>query len=220
MKKLHVLALALVAVFAFGAIAVSSASAIEWLAGGNKIVTAEASETEGEITLEDNKVPFVGKAIILCSGILDGLVGPGAAGTIEKVLTLAGAEVSELAGGKPITNCTNVSNCAKPEVYAEKLPWKSTLVGTVASPLVKLEGSAYDSVCETIIGLVEDLCENPTTKPTEIAIVNAATDVETPAGTVASPNANCTQGGTEAGVNTAETTALIHLVSGLSLQVS
>ena len=75
MKKIHILGLALVAMFMFAAVAATVASAeepLEFLVGGTPVtkeVTTAATATEN-ILLEDSKA--TGKPNLDCSGILDG----------------------------------------------------------------------------------------------------------------------------------------------------
>ena len=131
MRKFHVLGLALVAVCAFGVLSAAGALALtfllaEWLSSGNPITTTLLSETTGELAFTET---LDGIAInALCSGILDGFVGPNGADEITEALTLAGAAVS-LTGltGTAIT-CTNSANCGEPLFWYLNLPWLSLLV--------------------------------------------------------------------------------------------
>ena len=84
MKKIQILGLSLVAVFALSASVASMASAAEWLVKGEALLTAAPSEGTGELELGDAKLGL----LMTCSGILVGTVGPGAADTVTEVLKL------------------------------------------------------------------------------------------------------------------------------------
>src|ERR1700683_4363024 len=116
MTKFRILGIALVAVFAFGAVLAASASAAtfllaEWLVGGAAVTTELTTEATGELLLEDTKVPLLGKAVVLCSGIFDGWVGPNSLGWISEVLTLAGAAVSNTVLSGQALECTGQTSC-------------------------------------------------------------------------------------------------------------
>jgi len=135
MKKLQILSIALVAVFAFGVLVAGSASAAvttllaEWLVNGVAIPegTNLASETTGELELEDTKT-LLGASTVKCSGILVGTVGFDGADTITEVLNLANPKV---ATGTPLTGtaleCTEVKVCEEPLVWPVNLPWNTLL---------------------------------------------------------------------------------------------
>ncbi len=132
MRKLQVLGVALIAVFAFGVIAVESASAAPtfllavWLVNKEELLAELLVEVDGELELEDTKVPLVGKASALCDGILDGWVGPNSLGYVSEVLTLGGGAVNTTALTAPGLKCTNVENCAEPTtVWAVNLGWET-----------------------------------------------------------------------------------------------
>jgi hypothetical protein len=170
MKKAHVLGLALFAVFAFSVMAVASASAttLQWLAKGEKITSPLLSDAEGEIELGNNKAPLLGLVSVLCSGIFDGTVGPGAEDLITEVLNLSNEAITL---AKPVS-CTNVSQCPKPTVAPENLPWLTELelMGTETTPLFLnkiLNGGKGEPtwwvMCEEepIVGLAEEECAGP-----------------------------------------------------------
>jgi hypothetical protein len=130
MKQFKLLGVAMLAVFAFGAIMAVSASAVtfllaEWLVGGTAVSTELLTETTGELLLEDTKVPLLGKAIVTCSGILDGWVGPNSLDWVSEVLTLSGAAVSTTALTGTAVECANVENCEEPLLWAINLGWET-----------------------------------------------------------------------------------------------
>ncbi len=146
MKKLQILGIALVAVFAFGALVAGSASATvttllaEWLVNGVAIPegTNLASESTGELELTDLKT-LLGESTVKCSGILIGTVGFDGADTVTEVLNLA----KELIGA-PLTgtalSCTEVKVCEEALVWPVNLPWSTLL------ELVEEEGSVFFGV--------------------------------------------------------------------------
>jgi hypothetical protein len=130
MKHFKLLGVAMLAVFAFGAIMAVSASAAtfllaEWLVGGTAVSTELLTETTGELLLEDTKVPLLGKAIVLCSGILDGWVGPNSLDWVSEVLTLGGAATSPTVLTGTAVECTNQENCEEPLLWAVNLGWET-----------------------------------------------------------------------------------------------
>jgi len=128
------LGLALLAIFAFSVVATATASAelfllAEWLFNGSTITSELLVESVGELLLEDNKVPILGKAVVLCSGYLDGFVGPGSADLITEVLNLTKESISTTALSPTglALECMNQENCPEPLVWAVNLPWTTEL---------------------------------------------------------------------------------------------
>jgi|SRR5665213_226467 len=180
MLRVRTLGLALVAVFAFSAVAVSSASAIEWQLGKAKIEKAKAStaETVEELTLRDVKE----KSAIKCKGSSTGKVGPGVADTIETAKA---------------TGCTVIEGpceAGTATAVAVNLPWTTTYVlnGTEKRDNITTTGSnpGYKVECRVFgIFKVQDEC----TGNTSVKLTNQLTGVlgtfeKTPKGT-------CTRGG-------------------------
>jgi len=167
MKKLYAVSLALVAVFALSALTASSAFAVtllaEWLLNGGVIATPDLVEIPGELTLVNTNGGGLGvKVEILCSGILDGTVGPGSADLITELLNLAGEKIGEGLGTLELV-CTNTLNCTNPKVWAEGLPWETEAElleqGTEVFFSDYLLKGQYLAEC-TILGVaVEELCE-------------------------------------------------------------
>ena len=231
MKKVQVVTLAMLALFAFSAVLASSASAeetllAEWLVGGNAIVGKTlATETTGLILLEDSGVP----AAALCSGILVGTIGPNGTDEITEVLNLAKEKISSTLSGLALTSangdCSNESGCGTPiEVYPEGLPWKTQLflmvtTGKILDLIFGTTGSGYTVKCTELGIKIEDTCTAP---DTELEVLNdpVTGDAETPESAIAEPFANCTIGGNGKGINEADELATITLVNGELLTVS
>ncbi len=131
MKRIHILAVALVAIFVASVAVVATASAVEfllalWLDGGANVVAQLNVETEGELELISTNGGKLGvHAKFLCSGILDGWVAPESLGFLSELLTLTGVALplAELTGTALL--CTNEENCTEPEVWAAKLGWET-----------------------------------------------------------------------------------------------
>ncbi len=143
MKKFYVVFIALVAVFAFGALTVEAASAVTfllalWLVGGVAVAAELKVAAEGELRLEDTKGGlFLEAAAVLCSGILDGAVLPESLDVISELLTLAGVAIPTTLTGSGLT-CSNVANCPEPDkVWAVNLPWDTEV------ELVEDEGGPF-----------------------------------------------------------------------------
>ena len=166
MKKFQLLGLMLVAAFAISVVAASAASAVEfllaeWLAAGSPITTSQATDQEGELELEDQKV--LGVAVkILCSGILDGTVSADGEDSITELLSLAGVAAGTPLSGPGVT-CTNTANCGgTPKVWAVNLPW-TTLAelmvdGTETFFVDLIINGKYESECTVLGTKVTDEC--------------------------------------------------------------
>jgi len=211
MRKIHIVAMALFAVFAFSSLAASSAFALsfelaEWLVGGNTVSAELATEGSGELLLEDTKF-----GAVTCDGILDGTVGPGSADLITKVLNLAGVEIGELTGTGLI--CTTEKTCETSttdiEVFPMKLPWDTEIELDVETGVGYdlVLGAEYTVKCLLLGILGEDTCS---TVETANEAVNVSGGVELKGHS--EPLGNCTIGGTETG--------LVEFVTGKNLLTS
>lgn len=206
MKKIHALALALVAVFAFGALSVASASALEWLIDGAAVTALTSTEGIGTLVLEDSKIGLK----MACNGVLDGSVGPNGEDEITEILV--GGVATSLA--KPIV-CTGLGGCGSPaEAAGEGLPWHTQLAGTSEDTI---SSATYWSMCNVLGFLTEEECTVTNGKWT---IKNGASDVEVASGTKVTPAGNCTVGGAGAGVQEFEGTNLVQTLDGLTIAVS
>jgi hypothetical protein len=241
MKKIQLLVLAVFAVSAFSAVFAGSALAeitllAEWLVGTTGVAITEnlASETSGEIRLEDTKAgPFGEPAAVLCSGILDGTVGPNGTDLIEKVLNLKGEEIGTplvglaLLGEGAGTDCIAISTCqegtaASPiEVWPENLSWATELFLMEDGKILDLVvNAAYEILCLSVLGSDEvDLCES---LDAEFEVLNdpETGDAEIPAKASGLPFGNCILGGTGTGNNETDALTFITLVNRELLTVS
>ena len=129
MKKIQIVWLALFAVFAFSAVAASSAFAedTQWLWEGAKIAAELAVDTEGELLLEDSGASV--KIDILCNGLFGGVVG-GLLGVADPLLD----EVNDIEdlhmNLDSQLDCEAETSCAEKlaNVTAVNLPWKTELL--------------------------------------------------------------------------------------------
>ena len=136
MRKFQVLGVALLALFAFGALTAMSASATntyllaEWLLNGVAIGANETDlvEIDGTLLLEDTKAVLGSPAAVLCTGSGDGWVGPNSLGYGSEVLNAAEESISTT----PLTGlgltCVAETGCetnTAPIVYPVGLPGES-----------------------------------------------------------------------------------------------
>lgn len=219
MKKSQLVFVALVAMFAFGALTVESASAVTfllalWLAKGVAVAESLAAEAEGELELIDDNAGGAGiSAAVLCSGNLDGTVGPESLDEITEILALGVAleliETKELV--EPGLACTNVKLCEEPLVWADNLPWVTEVelvedagvfFAVLILPHVGAMTIGWHVWCmKNIIG-TEDLCTAPE-GAAQLTLENATllgSFSEPFRELVGAPAATCTLGGAGAGL--------------------
>jgi hypothetical protein len=167
MRKLQIV-LAFFAVFAFGAIAVGSASAeltllAEWLFNGAAIPALLPVTITGEVLL--SLLEFgIEVADILCSMIFVGSVGPNGEGEITKILNLAKEEIGvELVGlslecmvdASAIAGCGAAGSIA--DFWIDQLPWLMNLeLMESGSFLDRVSNSGYHLLC--LANNEEELC--------------------------------------------------------------
>lgn len=146
-----------------------------WLVEGKPISEGEgslAAYAEEELTLEDSKVPLVGKVAVLCKLIADGTVGPEIKDEITEILNSAGEKIGASLAGTALL-CVTVTECESSEtdieVWPRDLSWLTELEGIAAESQIldKLIGSSGDEPgweVKCLIGglAVEDSCEGPT----------------------------------------------------------
>jgi hypothetical protein len=207
MKKIHI-GLTMFAVFAFSAVASSSAlAASAILLNGAEIKETTPFELTGELLVEDMKV--VGMPDILCMLTFDGVINAGGVtGSITAALTLEGA-LLEGVGGADLIECEAHSICEiPPDVEMLNLPWSVEVMlsaGGLWYFLINAHAGGgepgYSIDCVTIVGLVADTC----TGNTSALLTNEAggllvelLEVEEEGIT---PPLNCTQGGLKEGLN-------------------
>lgn len=240
MKKVQLLGLALVAVFAFSAMAAVSAASgavvfllALWLHNGAEVTSTMPAETEGEVLLENTKVRaiFGSAAKLLCSGFFMGTVGPNSAGEITEILTLSGGIVSRTPLVEPSLDCTNQANCPEIKlIWAVHLPWATELElweeGTESGYVVLILPHAGGGLpgwyveCSAFGIKLDDEC----TGEGATHMVNQATGVEgifleSFTLLMELKNANCTEG-SEAETGIVEGTGLEKLTNGEVLAAS
>ena len=132
MRKIQILSL-LCIVGAFSMVCVASASAAEWLLNGAAIATSDPVETVGEINF-DVLVLGVLAVSLKCSHVVDGTVGPGSVGLVEKLLNLTKEEIGKELVGLALScevmtsafeECGKAGSLA--EVWRDNLPWETKL---------------------------------------------------------------------------------------------
>jgi hypothetical protein len=195
-----------------------------WLESGSPVSAILSTESEGELELVGNNGGGLGiKVAVLCSGILDGWIGPNGLDYTSELLTLAGTAVPSTAlTGTPLA-CTNNANCTKPEVWADA-PWESEtvlmVVGTETFYVDLLFNAGWTMQCEILGTKVEELCSAAETAVKLTNEVSGTVDTEFSFAFQALAELsldNCTSGGTETG----EVNGLgILLESGVTLSVS
>jgi hypothetical protein len=132
MRKFYLVGLALFAVFAFGAMAASSAFAVSKILWSNEEILALLPfQITGELLLEDLQIPALERPDVVCSGIFDGMIEPG--GTlayIEELLMLNGEALNEAgekvaSGGVHVECVDNNSRCMAGSALLAvlNLPW-------------------------------------------------------------------------------------------------
>jgi len=161
MKKIHMISMALVALFAFSAVLVSTAAAettllSEWFIGGTAVTSLTLVEATGEILLSDTS----NGSDVLCSGIFVGSVGANGEDEITEVLSLSNVLVTLTAPLLCTSDATCEASTTDVEVAPEELPWHTLLYLDVSSSLfLDLVVKAGYSVTCLVLGIkVEDKC--------------------------------------------------------------
>ena len=115
MRRIQLLGAALFALFAFGVLTTAPAMATmllaEWLVNGTAVTTELLIEITGELLLEDSKGALGASAMILCSEIFDGWVGPNSLGWISEILNLSGVAISDTPLSGTALECTGQTAC-------------------------------------------------------------------------------------------------------------
>lgn len=207
MRKIHIVGLALAAIFVASAFSAASAFALEstWLVGGVKPAAAVAVDSTGELTLDDTKGGiFLEDASIKCKGTDKGTVGPGAADKLTEVV---------------VNGCTNVKGCPEPDTAkADNLPWttKVELIGAeFYDDITSATEVGYTATC---LGFANDVC---TLALGRVLLKNEAggiVDALFNSADANQPNANCSRGGAGTGLVNGLDTLLTE--SGAALAVS
>jgi hypothetical protein len=210
MKKTHIVAFALFAVCAFSALSVASAFAGEWLVNGAPLTAPVKAETEGELELKLIEGEATALSAVLCSGILDGTIGPNGTDEISELLNLEMVAISLTALSGTALSCNvfstsgGLADCilnTLASVWAVNLPWNTKIElmtnGEVLDIITKEPG--YSVQCETPLGLIEETC----TGNTSAVLTNAATTPASVLGTfnTGSERAKCAVLGVGKGQN-------------------
>jgi hypothetical protein len=130
MKNFQVFCVVLAAACVVGVAFVSSATALtyllaEWLESGAGLTATLLAEIPGELelseTLDDVDIA------VLCSGILDGDVGPNGADDITELLNSSEEEISPTGLVNEALACEDDEDCGEALVWALDLPWKMVM---------------------------------------------------------------------------------------------
>jgi hypothetical protein len=191
MRKIQILG-AFVAVVAFNALAVSSASATLWLnpSTGKSVLTATAATAHG--TVEFHHVVLTVETVFRCSVLFLGTVG-GPNGT-EDLINLFHS-LSGTSSEDDLIICESVQNCNKPIQHVEKLPWSTGLLllsNGITDDHFFSDGHgepALEILCE---GGLKTLCESLINAEFDKNLANGALFLFTKAGTVTK---GCSDGG-------------------------
>ncbi len=237
MKKFQLLGVAVVAMLAVGVFSAASASAAvttllaEWLVGGTAVTEGQSlnTETVGTLLLEDTKTPL-GASDIICSGKLLGTIGFDGLDVVSEVLSLTGTAISKVGLSGEALSCETVSVCEEALVWAINLPW-NTLLKLIEDGTEKFFGDYIESSgagnpgwevecmktilkpvdeCTAVLGVTKLTLDGPlllggfSEAFTELAGLKLA---------------NCSLGGTEAGIVETESSGEV-LVEGGTLGAS
>jgi hypothetical protein len=213
MKKLHIIGLAVIAVFAFSAAVTTSAFALESVILVNAVKPTAAvtvtSASSGKVLLEDMGTLA---ARVECEGVTnEETLEAGGKNIVIKKVTFTKActtpaKAEKLNGTEEANACTSVD--AGESVSALHLPWLAEVVlsaGVFLTSLVAAAGGGapgYKVECNTALGLVTDECS--TEKGTTTLTNNAGGTITAafPAAPVEAEFANCTIGGNLQGLVT------------------
>jgi hypothetical protein len=193
MKRIRIIGLTLVAVFAITAVVASSASALQWLINGRSIAAPVAvkSSSVGSLLLADLAATG-GSTAILCTGTDEGTVGPGNKDSITKI-TATGCSFESGKNG--------VCEASKPVTAgALHLPWTTELLtvgGKTRDMLTGTGGNVGWKVECTVAKIfkVSDECTSATAEP---LMTNVTGGVD--ATFEASETASCTKGNSTSGM--------------------
>lgn len=231
MKKLQVILMALVAVFALSAAVVSSASAettllAEWLAGGKPVTSTLASASKGSLKLEDSET-LVGKAVVECKGgTLEGTVGANGADEVLKILNAAGKEVEANLKGEAYL-CEGTTGCEKDATETEAWPVALPILtllfllenGTFTILFYTKTGGASDVgweiKCLVLGTLIEDTCASEDIQAEALNVTGGVELMEK-----SEPGSSCTEGKSKSGFAENVVGNLTTLTSGETLTMS
>jgi hypothetical protein len=231
MRKLYVVGLALVAVFAFSSVMVTSASAeipllAEWLLNGNPVTGTTGVSWGDEILIEDTKVPIIGSVGVECRLVADGWIDANGLDFVSEVLTAANVSVSANLVGTGLL-CSSHSGCETATVASPIEVWPIVVDFPTLLYLMEFGGLILDAVfdagyqilCLVIGAMVEDECK---ATETGVAVQNgtAPNGAEIPAKFIEEPLLTCKEGGAGSGVVETVTAAKIIPTGGGEVTVS
>jgi len=220
MRKMQLLVLAFVTVFAFSALITGSASAALTFEKAHFLVNSEEApaktviDSTGELRFEN----VLNGAAFTCSGLFEGTVGAGGTGEITRIVSLAGAEVKELPGAG--ISCTNTKTCESVVLNPDKLPFKLEAVkDSITGQFGELISFSFEFTC-TVIGIkIEELCEPPAGTGVGGEITNLTTDFEANPGAT-EPSGTCNGNAEEALVTNIAGNLTSAVEAGSTLAVS
>jgi len=198
MKKIHLIGLALVAVFAFSAASAVSASAAEWLVESKALTGTESAEVTDEqeagttLLLEDMEAgPLKQGTDVLCEGSGKGLL---LAGGLDEQLT---AVASNCVNGSPKGACNNVE-----KVEAVNLPWKTELLSTTEDAITAGTGGnpGWLVECNTALGKKDDTCTTNAGKVLVESTEDGLIHIEFMETVLEAEQASCTEGKAHSGL--------------------
>jgi len=211
--------LALVAVFAFGAIATTAAFAeeTEYLESGGPVTVGALIDSEGELLLADHKGGVFGEEVmVLCSGENLGEVLSSTDVDITAIWELG---LSDPEGAGPVKCTVQAGICSNAVATPVNLPWLAELMleGALIDPLLTSSTGAVGTNPGWTVecsGVAEDTCTG-----------EALLDVKNePNGTIdfefleANAIANCSRGGTGSGL-VEGLVLVLSVTAGLSIEV-
>jgi hypothetical protein len=152
---------------------------------------------------------------VLCSGSFDGTNGPSRVDDTEKLLSLAGAEVTLAA---PLA-CADESNCESPRVNAVGFPWSTEIVSPTVD-VISTSGAGWEIDCNTIFGLIEETCTGRfrfvvKNSGTEVLVAFSESEME-----ANGEQLTCTGGGGKTGLINSDAPGKLTLNNGESLAAS
>jgi hypothetical protein len=225
MTKFQVVLSALVVVFAFSAISVSTAPAettllAEWLIGGNEIETTHAVKSTGTVLLTDTGTLFGSLTVSCADDTYHGIIGPMGTGEITSVLNSSGKSIEVTLKGEAFL-CEGTKTCEKDATETEEWPLKlpflilvflleagnfTLLFYTPGAP-----GIGFELKCLLLGSLIEDTCSAEGILGT---LINNSlkTGVEETGHT--EPGESCTEGSPTSGFVEADPGNLISLETG------
>jgi hypothetical protein len=215
MKKIRVLGVALFALCMFSVIVATASFAGEWLVEGAAIALSLTSETEGLFLIKTYEGPASPNVLVevLCGGIFDGTVGPGAADLVTELLDLSMNSINLIPLNELALLCSALEDLSLTDceftvegvlVWAVNLPWTSgiELMSAVGETWLDViaKNAGYYEECKTLIGVVVanectggnitlDMSNNPEKMPVSVLVTALVVPV--------AQRANCTLTGAE-----------------------